>query len=52
MEKVMLGDRLFDRVKKKEMIVLDSTSRELPERELYWDKHLKRAFDAGAGIAD
>jgi NAD(P)H dehydrogenase (quinone) len=52
MEKVMLGDRLFDRVRKKEMMVLDSTSRELPERERYWDTHLKRAFDAGAGIAD
>jgi len=48
MEKVMLSDRLFDRAKKKEMIILDATSRELAERELYRERHLKRAFDAGA----
>jgi len=50
MKKVMLNDRLFDRVKTKDMIIFDATSRELPERELYREKHLKRAFDAGAGI--
>ena len=48
MRKVVLGDRLFDRVKQKEMIILDATSRELPERELFREKHLKRAFDSGA----
>jgi NAD(P)H dehydrogenase (quinone) len=48
MKKVTLNDRLFDRVKSKEMIVFDSTSRELPERKLNWDKHLQCAFDAGA----
>ena len=47
MKKVMLDDRLFDRVKEKEMIIFDATSRELPERELNREKHLKRAFDAG-----
>jgi len=47
MKKVMLEDRLFDRVKKKEMIILDAASRELPERELNRAKHLQRAFDAG-----
>ena len=47
MKKVMLDDRLFDRVKQKEMIILDATSRELPERELNREKHLKRAFAAG-----
>ena len=50
MEKVILGDRLFDRVKTKEMIIFDETSRELPERELNREKHLKRAFEAGAGV--
>jgi len=50
MERVMLKDRLFDRVKTKEMIIFDATSRELPERELYREKHLKRAFRSGAGI--
>ena len=50
MKRVSLDDRLFDRVKSREMIILDATSRELPERELYREKHLKRAFDAGAGL--
>ena len=50
MKKVFLDDRLFDRVKQKEMIILDATSRELPERELFREKHLKRAFEAGAKI--
>ena len=50
MEKVMLRDRFFDRVKSKEMIILDATSRELPDRELNREAHLKRAFEAGAGI--
>jgi NAD(P)H dehydrogenase (quinone) len=47
MKKVMLEDRLFDRVKKKEMIILDATSRELPDRELNRARHLERAFEAG-----
>jgi NAD(P)H dehydrogenase (quinone) len=47
MKKVMLRDRLFDRVKTREMIVLDATSRELPDREQNWDAHLRRAFEAG-----
>ena len=47
MKSVMLEDRLFDRVKQKEMIILPETSRELPERELNREKHLKRAFEAG-----
>ena len=46
MRKVILNDRLFDRVKEKEMIILDATSRELPERDLNREKHLKRVFDA------
>jgi NAD(P)H dehydrogenase (quinone) len=50
MKKVMLDDRLFDRLKHKEMIILDATSRELPERELNREGHLKRAFEAGKGM--
>jgi NAD(P)H dehydrogenase (quinone) len=50
MRKVMLEDRLFDRVKRKEMIILDATSRELAERELNRARHLERAFEAGRGI--
>jgi NAD(P)H dehydrogenase (quinone) len=50
MKKVMLDDRLADRVKAKDMIVLDSTSRELPERKTKWDEHLQRAFEAGRSM--
>ena len=50
MKKVMLDDRFFDRIKQKKMVILDATSRELPERELNREKHLKRAFEEGAKI--
>ncbi|MCL2270790.1 MAG: NAD(P)H-dependent oxidoreductase [Treponema sp.] len=48
LEKVMLQDRLFDRVKSKELIILDGTSRENPLREQNRKAHLERAFKAGA----
>ena len=48
MERAMLRDRFFDRVKVREMIIFDATSRELPDRELNREKHLKRAFEVGA----
>jgi NAD(P)H dehydrogenase (quinone) len=51
MKKVMLDDRLFDRVKYKEMIIFDGTSRELPLRGKNRFRHLDRAFEAGAEIA-
>ena len=47
MKKVMLDDRLFDRVKSKDMIVLDAASREMESRAANWDSHLRRAFEAG-----
>ncbi|MDR2185491.1 MAG: NAD(P)H-dependent oxidoreductase [Treponema sp.] len=50
MQRVMLKDRLFDRAKVKEMIVLDGTSRELESRKANWDSHLRRAFEAGAAL--
>jgi len=50
LEKVMLYDRLFDRVKEKELIILDGTSRDTPLREENYTAHLERAFKAGAGI--
>ncbi len=37
MKKVMLGDRLFGRVKESEFIVFDSTSRENELRNINWD---------------
>jgi NAD(P)H dehydrogenase (quinone) len=50
MQKVFLDDRLFDRVKQKEMIIFDATSRELEERKTNWEKHLAKAFEAGKGL--
>jgi NAD(P)H dehydrogenase (quinone) len=50
MKKISLNDRLFDRVKIQEMLVLDGTSRELESRENRWEEHLERAFQAGAGM--
>jgi NAD(P)H dehydrogenase (quinone) len=48
MKTVMLGDRLFDRVKEKGFIVLDSTAKfDMEKRTANWAKHLKTAFDAG-----
>ena len=52
MRKTMLRDRFFDRVKTSEMIILDATSRELPERDLNREDHLKKAFEVGAEIAN
>ncbi|MDR1971592.1 MAG: NAD(P)H-dependent oxidoreductase [Treponema sp.] len=50
MEKVMLGDRLFDRVKTKELVILEATSRELPGREANWDQHLDRVFSLAVNL--
>jgi len=51
MRKVFLEDRLFDRVKSKEMIILGGTSREKPERRYNRLIYLQQAFDAGAQFA-
>ncbi|MDR2048357.1 MAG: NAD(P)H-dependent oxidoreductase [Treponema sp.] len=50
LEKVMLQDRLFDRVKSKELVIFDSASRELESRKTRWEDYLKRAFKIGAEI--
>jgi len=47
MERVMLRDRFFDRVKAREMVVLDACSRELESRESGWDDRLRRAYEVG-----
>lgn len=47
MENVMLGDRMFDRVKSKEMIILGGMSREMETRQTNWDMHLHTAYEAG-----
>ena len=50
--RIMLEDRLADRVKHKELIILDGTSREKPLREQNQEIHLERIFRAGAEIAE
>ncbi len=51
MKTVMLGDRLFDRVKGKDMIVLDAMSRNHREsRQGNWVRHLQTAYDAGRNL--
>lgn len=47
MKKVMLGDRLFDRVQSADFVVFDSTSREGTLREKNWEANLKKAYEAG-----
>ena len=47
MKRVMLGDRLFDRVKQTEFVVFDSTSRENELRRANWDKYLYKAYEKG-----
>lgn len=50
MKSVMLVDRIFDRAKESEMIVLDGMTKAEPSREENWQKHLKTAFEAGRTI--
>lgn len=48
MRSVMLHDRMFDRVKSKDMIVLGGTSRfEMDSRLGNWERHLQTAYEAG-----
>ena len=48
MKTVMLGDRIFDRAKIKDFVVLDAMSKYAIEaREVNWDRNLKTAFEAG-----
>lgn len=48
MKTVMLGDRIYDRAEKKEMIMLDGTTKLKQElRKNNWEKHLKTAYNLG-----
>ena len=51
LKKVMLEDRLFDRVKTKELLILDGTSRETPLRDQNREAHLMRVFQAGVTLS-
>ncbi|MCL2093653.1 MAG: NAD(P)H-dependent oxidoreductase [Treponema sp.] len=50
MERAMIRDRFFDRVKSGELIIFEETSRELPQRDQNRARHLKRAFEAGRDL--
>ncbi len=47
MKKVMLVDRLSDRVRQAEFIVFENTSRENELREKNWEKYLRIAYKKG-----
>lgn len=47
MRKVMLDDRLFNRVKEKEFVIFDGMTREFKSREENWDKNLAIAYEKG-----
>ena len=50
MKKVMLGDRLFGRVKQAEFVVFDNTSRENELREKNREHNLKSAYEKGRNL--
>ncbi len=50
MKKVMLGDRLFGRVRQAEFIVFDNTSRENQLREKNREQNLKMTYEMGKNL--
>ncbi len=52
MKKVMLEDRLFEKVKQSDFIVFDGMSRELESRKKNWEKHLQEAYRQGKVFFD
>ncbi len=52
MKRVMLGDRLSDRVKQSEFIVFDNTTREYGLREQCWEQNLEKAYSLGRHLFD
>lgn len=47
MKIVMLGDRISNRAKEKEMVIFDRMSRDYPNRRNKCEKNLKRAYQIG-----
>ena len=47
MKKVMLGDRLFEKVKQSDFVVFDGMSRELESRKANWEKYIEEAYRQG-----
>ena len=52
MKKVMLEDRLFEKVKQSDFIVFDGMSRELKSRNENWEKYLSEAYRQGKDFFD
>jgi len=50
MKKVMIGDRLFNRVKDTEFIVFDDMSKGSKSRKENWNKNLELAYEKGKSI--
>ncbi len=50
MKKIMLGDRLFGRVRQSDFVVFDNTSRENELRKINWDRNLKTAYEKGKNL--
>ena len=51
MKKVMLGDRLFGRVRQAEFVLFGDTSRENELREKNWDRNLRTAYEKGKNLS-
>ena len=47
MKKVMLEDRLFEKVKQSDFVVFDGMSRELESRKANWEKYIEEAYNQG-----
>ena len=45
MKKVMLGDRLFNRVKESDFIVFDGMSKALDSRKTNWDIAYRKGYE-------
>lgn len=50
MKKVMLGDRLFKRVKETNFVVFDGMTKAYKSREENWNKNLKLAYEMGKSL--
>ena len=47
MKKVMLGDRLFNRVRTSDFVVFDGMTKKLESRLENWDANLQTAYEKG-----
>lgn len=50
MKKVMLGDRLFNRVRTSDFVVFDGMTKKLESRLEHWDANLQTAYEKGRDL--